>query len=95
MTCQFRGTINIDVRDSVPDWEPYTQPNAPDGPGNFSLVGEGPAVGRYGGEPVTEDYPGTRPWRFTGGTITHVIVDVSGDQFIDIEREAVAMMARE
>ena len=31
MSEPFKGTINIDVRDSVPDWEPYTQPTAPDG----------------------------------------------------------------
>ena len=31
MSEPFTGTINIDVRDSVPDWEPYTQPTAPDG----------------------------------------------------------------
>src|SRR4051794_17348947 len=27
----FRGTVNIDIKDSVPDWEPYRQPIAPDG----------------------------------------------------------------
>ena len=31
MTMPFRGTINIDVRDSVPDWAPYMQPTAPEG----------------------------------------------------------------
>lgn len=31
MAKKFQGTINIDVRDSVPDWGPYTQPQAPDG----------------------------------------------------------------
>ena len=31
MTRPFQGTINIDTRDSVPDWEPYRQPQAPDG----------------------------------------------------------------
>jgi arylsulfatase A-like enzyme len=64
-------------------------------PGNFSLVGEGLNVGRDGGEPVTGDYPGTRPWAFTGGTIAQVVVDVSGEHFIDIEKEALAMMKRE
>ncbi len=32
---------------------------------------------------------------FTGGTIKRVAVDVSGDPYIDLEREAVAMLARE
>src|SRR3954454_4894548 len=30
MSKPFKGTINIDVRDSVPDWAPYSQPIAPD-----------------------------------------------------------------
>jgi arylsulfatase A-like enzyme len=27
----FRGTINVDIRDSVPDWSPFEPPRAPDG----------------------------------------------------------------
>jgi arylsulfatase len=27
----FKGTINVDIKDSVPDWGPYAQPEAPDG----------------------------------------------------------------
>jgi hypothetical protein len=38
---------------------------------------------------VTDDYPGEMPWRFTGGTIKRVAVDVSGEPYIDLEREAV------
>ncbi|HEX4673617.1 MAG TPA: arylsulfatase, partial [Solirubrobacteraceae bacterium] len=34
----FRGTINIDIKDSVPDWEPYTQPKAPDGAPNVLYI---------------------------------------------------------
>jgi arylsulfatase A-like enzyme len=64
-------------------------------PGMFSLAGEGLAVGRDGSEPVTDDYPGVSPFRFTGGTIHRVAVDVSGEPFIDLEREAAAMLARE
>ena len=64
-------------------------------PGNFSLAGEGLCVGRDSGEPVTGDYPGDQPWRFTGGTIGRVAVDVSGDPYVDLEREAAAMLARE
>jgi hypothetical protein len=36
-------------------------------------------VGRDGGEPVTDTDPGAPPWRFTGGTIKPVAVDVSGE----------------
>ena len=32
---------------------------------------------------------------FTGGTIKRVAVDVSGDPYVDLEREAQAMLARE
>jgi arylsulfatase A-like enzyme len=64
-------------------------------PGKFSIAGEGLTVGRDGGEPVTDDYPGREPWAFTGGTIDRVAVDVSGEPYIDLEREAQAMMMRE
>jgi arylsulfatase A-like enzyme len=64
-------------------------------PGKFSLAGDGLCVGRDSSDPVTGDYPGTAPWAFTGGTIQRVAIDVSGDPYVDLEREAVAMMARE
>jgi len=64
-------------------------------PGKFALGGEGLNAGRDGGAPVTSDYPGQAPWAFTGGTLHRVAVDVSGDPYIDLEREAVAMFARE
>jgi hypothetical protein len=44
---------------------------------------------------VTDDYPGASPYAFTGGTISEAIVDVSGEPFVDVEKEAIAMMARE
>src|SRR4051794_30019794 len=31
MSQRFRGTINIDDRDSTPDWAPFLQPVAPEG----------------------------------------------------------------
>jgi arylsulfatase len=64
-------------------------------PGLFSLAGEGLCVGRDSGEAVTPDYPGVSPHHFTGGTINRVAVDVSGDPYVDLEREAQAMLARE
>jgi hypothetical protein len=64
-------------------------------PGKFSIAGEGLCVGRDSGEPVTDDYPGTSPWSFTGGTIQRVAVDVSGQPYLDLEREAAALLARE
>jgi hypothetical protein len=38
MAKPFRGVINVDVTRSVPDWEPYTQPIAPEGD---KTVGQG------------------------------------------------------
>jgi arylsulfatase A-like enzyme len=84
------GTLTLYVDDqAVGSGQIKTQP------GNFSLVGEGLNVGKDVGEPVTDDYPGERPWAFAGGTIKQVIVDVSGEHYIDLEKEAVAMMSRE
>jgi arylsulfatase len=64
-------------------------------PGGFMIAGEGLAVGRDVGDPVTEDYAGERPYHFTGGTIKRVAVDVSGEPYVDLEREAATMLMRE
>jgi arylsulfatase len=64
-------------------------------PGKFMIAGEGLCIGRDSGAGVTSDYPGTMPWPFTGGTINRVAVDVSGEQYIDLEREGAAMLMRE
>jgi arylsulfatase A-like enzyme len=64
-------------------------------PGGYMIAGEGLAVGRDVGDPVTEDYPGKRPYEFTGGTIKRVAVDVSGEPYMDLEREAAGMLMRE
>jgi hypothetical protein len=37
----------------------------------------------------------TRPGPFTGGTIKRVAVDVGGEPYVDLERAAAAMIARE
>ena len=156
MSEPFRGVVNLDIRDSTPDWAPFSQPVAPPGtpnvvyvvlddvgfgalscyggliepptfeksgeeppgtahgtlslfygdrkvgqgeirtqPGYFSLAGEGLTVGRDSGEAVTDDYPGEAPWRFSGGTLHRVAVDVSGTPYLDLEREAAAMLSRE
>jgi arylsulfatase len=61
--------------------------------GNFSLVGEGLCVGRDGGQPVSSDYES--PFRFVGGVIKQVIVDVSGEPYTDFEREVARVFARD
>ncbi|HEY2691976.1 MAG TPA: hypothetical protein VGJ50_26310 [Streptosporangiaceae bacterium] len=55
MSEPFKGTINVDIRDSVPDWTPFEPPKAPDGAPNV----------------------------------------VSGQPYLDLERQAEAMLARE
>jgi hypothetical protein len=63
--------------------------------GAFAIAGSGLYIGRHGGEPVTDDYPGEAPYQFTGGTISRVGIDVSGDPYMDLEREAALMLMRE
>jgi arylsulfatase A-like enzyme len=89
-TMPATGTLSLFIDDEkVGESQIMTQP------GNFSLVGEGLNVGRDPGEPVTDDYQGTSPYAFTGGTIKEAIVDISGEHFVDLEMEALAMMKRE
>ena len=38
MSTPFRGTINVDVRDSVPDWAPFQPPKAKEGAPNVLYV---------------------------------------------------------
>ncbi|RVW03114.1 arylsulfatase [Rhodococcus xishaensis] len=54
-------------------------------PATFSAVGEGIRVGRDTGQSVTRLY--SAPFRFSGGTVARVTADVSGEPYLDIERE--------
>ena len=84
------GTLSLYVNEEkVGEGRIQTQP------GKFALSGEGLNIGRDGADPVTQDYPGRRPWPFTGGTIKEVIVDVSGEPFVDLEKEAVGAFMRD
>ena len=62
--------------------------------GKFALCGEGLNIGRDGGAPVTPDYPLDRPWALVGATIKQVVVDVSGEPYLDLEKEVLAIMSR-
>ncbi len=64
-------------------------------PGKFGLGGGGLVVGRSGAEPVTDDYAGARPWAFVGGSIKRVMIDISGEAFVDLVTEARAAFARQ
>ena len=85
------GTLSLYVNeDKVGEGTIQTQP------GKFALSGEGLNIGRDGADPDTQpDYPGTRPWALTGGTINEVVIDVSGDPFIDLEKEAAGAFMRD
>ncbi len=74
--------------DKVGEGRIKTQPAA------FGLTGSGLTVGRSLHR-ISSDYPGERTWDFTGGRIHFAAVDVSGEPYVDLEREAAAMMARE
>ena len=38
MTPEFAGKIELDIRDSTPDWEPYLAPKAPEGAPNVLFI---------------------------------------------------------
>ena len=79
-------TLYVDTV-AVADAEIMTQP------GMFSLVGDGLSVGRDSASAVV---PADRtPFPFVDGTIDRVVVDVSGDQYVDHEREVLADIARD
>jgi hypothetical protein len=63
--------------------------------GAFAIAGSGLTIGRDPGEAISDDYPGEAPHEFTGGTINRVAVDVSGEPYVDLEREAQLMLMRE
>jgi hypothetical protein len=89
-TMPTTGTLSLFIDDEkVGQGKIITQP------GNFSLVGEGLNVGKDPASPVTDDYAGTSPYAFNGGMIKQAVVDFSGDQYVDLEVEALAMMKRE
>jgi arylsulfatase len=85
-----QGTLTLHVRD-----QPVGQATIMTQPGKFGLGGGGLIVGRSGAEPVTDDFVGEAPWRFVGGTIERILIDVSGDSFTDLAAEARAAFARQ
>ncbi len=62
-------------------------------PVTFGLAGASVQVGRNGGQPVCGAY--SAPFPFTGGSITKVMIDVSGTSYIDRERELALAFARD
>jgi arylsulfatase len=74
------GTLTLYVDDQqVGAGEIVTQP------GYFCLTGDGICVGRDSASAVTPEYEA--PFPFTGGTIDKVVVDVSGERYVDHEAQ--------
>jgi arylsulfatase len=82
------GTLTLYI-----DMKPAGQATIMTQPGYFSLTGEGVCVGRDSASSVSPDY--RAPFRFTGGTIDRVVVDVSGEQYVDHEKEVAAWLMRD
>ncbi|NNC11977.1 arylsulfatase [Planctomonas sp. JC2975] len=61
--------------------------------GKFTLAGDGLCIGYDSGDAVSSQYSDGCP--FTGGKLLGVGVDVSGEQYLDLELEALAALARE
>ncbi|HEX5938179.1 MAG TPA: arylsulfatase [Actinomycetota bacterium] len=82
------GTLTLYV-----DNEPVGKTEIQTQPGMFALTGDGLSIGHDSASPVSPDYRSQFP--FTGGVIDRVIVDVSGDQYVDHEKEVLAYLARD
>jgi arylsulfatase len=61
--------------------------------GHFTLCGDGLCIGFDSADRVSQEYEA--PYRFEGGTILGVAVDVSKEAYLDLEREATGAMARD
>ena len=85
---ESHGTTKLYVNDEVVAEGPMRTQT-----GNFSLGGDGLCVGRDSADPVSKEYSPGFP--FTGGTIQGVAVTVADDVYINLEKEAAAMMARD
>ncbi len=79
------GTLKLFIdMEQVGEAEIQTQP------GTFALAGDGLGVGKDGGSPVSPEYG--PPFEFHGGEIERVVVDVSGDLYVDHETGSDALV---
>ncbi|SKV59751.1 Arylsulfatase [Mycobacteroides abscessus subsp. massiliense] len=62
-------------------------------PGTFGLAGASLSIGRNGGSAVSSDYPA--PYPFTGGTIAQVVVDISGEDYENLEKKLSIAFAKD
>ncbi|HEX7050463.1 MAG TPA: arylsulfatase [Longimicrobiales bacterium] len=83
-----KGKLTLFIDDeAVGDTEIMTQP------GHFSLTGDGLCVGRDSASGVSPDYD--PPFEFEGGTIDRVVVDVTGEAYVDHEKELRRYLTRD
>ncbi|MCJ7445781.1 MAG: arylsulfatase [Methanotrichaceae archaeon] len=87
-TRSFLGTLNLYI-----DNKKAGEAKIKTQPGRFSIAGEGLCVGRDSGSPVSPVYK--PPFSFTGGTIEKVVVDVSGEPFVDHDKEVMAWIMKD
>jgi arylsulfatase len=64
-------------------------------PGSFCLVGDGICIGRDSASPVTPDYADRGTFEFSGGTIEKVIIDVTGEHYVDHEAQVRAWLMKD
>jgi arylsulfatase len=64
--------------------------------GEFALTGEGLCVGKDTSDAVSKQYNAAEPeFPFKNGKIIQVEVSIGNDQYIDLEKHAAAILARE
>ena len=85
---ESHGTTRLYVNDEVVAEGPMRAQVA-----YFALCGDGLCVGRDSSDAVSGLYRSPAP--FKGGTITQVEVGVGADQYLDLEKEAMAALSRE
>jgi arylsulfatase len=59
----------------------------------FTLCGDGLCVGRDSSDAVSSAY--ASPAELTGASVVQVEINLGDDQYIDLEKEAFAALARE
>src|SRR5947209_11079905 len=87
-TGEFTGTLQLHVDGKVVAEGPMVTQV-----GFFMIFGEGLGVGRDSADSVSREYK--PPFAFTGGVIAQVEFNLSGEPYVDVEREARAAYARD
>jgi arylsulfatase A-like enzyme len=82
------GTLTLYV-----DTEQVGQGEIVSQPGYFCVTGDGISVGRDSGSAVTPAYEA--PYLFSGGTIEKVVMDLSGERFIDHEAQVIGWFMKD